>query len=342
MTSFRSYFRYHLKSRIGYTVTTALLGFLITFISLLDEYNGKVTDTEDSLFFLPAVVLSIVAVLSAILEFVPFMNRRNLDALYSLPIDRRQMYLVHYITGFLSTLIAHTVSFFLVLFFWLPHHEYFALGYAIPLYFISIPCGFIMYAITVFLYTRGNTDADGSITVALGGCSLFVISSALIELFNLRKPLIGIFNSTSTFFWSPINDFTTAYQKMIDMDTYRINGTLRPYTLEEFYTNGETLSMIVIFLAIGIAATVGFFLTYHKKRVETIGEITNSWFSYRVMIPLYGFSLIIILNDVFWLVLSLALMIVGYVVYRRTYRLKRSDLIVLAAYVCYGLLALSL
>ena len=328
----KKYLGYHAKSRIGYVITTTLICFLITFISLMDERGGEVTAKTHSLFYIPAIVISIVAILSAILEFAPFMNRRNLDALYSLPIDRRSMYLVHYLTGFVSTLIAHGVSFWLVFFFWLPHSEYFSLGYAIPLYFISLVCGYIMYATAVFLFTQGNTIADGCMTFALGSFSLSVFSAAIEELFNLRTTFYGVFDIESTFFWSPINNFTTVYQKMIEMDTYQS----LPYTLDSFYNNGETITMIVLFLAIGIATTLGFFLTYHKKRVETLGEITNSWFSYRTMIPLFGYSLFASLRfNIFFFVFILICMIIGYVIYRRTYRLNKFDLIVLGLYIIY-------
>lgn len=332
----KKYLGYHARSRIGYVITTTLICFLITFISLMDERGGEVTAKTDSLFYIPAIVISIVAILSAILEFAPFMNRRNMDAMYSLPIDRRSMYLVHYLTGFVSTLIAHGISFWLVFFFWLPHSEFFSLGYAFPLYFISLVCGYIMYATVVFLFTQGNTIADGCITFALGSFAPPTFIFAIEELFDLHTKfdISGLL-----FYWSPINIFTTTYQHVIDRDNYCVdygNKIYVNYTLDDFFSQYETIVIIVFCLAIGIAATLGFFLTYHKKRVETLGEITTSWFSYRTMIPLFGYSLFAIVRiSFFWCILLLTAMIVGYVIYRRTYRLKRSDLIVLGVYVIY-------
>ena len=338
MTTFKRYLAYRLKSRIGYTATVSVLGFLITLISLIEEHDGNVTQNTDSLFFIPATILSIVAVMSTILEFMPFLNRRNLDTLYTMPIHRRTMHLVHYLSGLSSTLFCHTVSFFLVFFFWLPHREYFALGYAIPLYFISIVCGIVMYAIAVFLFSQGNTLVDGCLTLGLCGFSMPLCFTAVDGMYNFLKHL-GFDPSTFTFFWSPINEYTTVYQKLIECDTYlgMLNNTPHYLTLSEFFGSTDTIIMTILFLLLGIGAVFGFFFSYCRKRIETVGEITTSFFSYRTMIPLYAFALLTILGiDAITVCILLLCMVIGYIIYRRTYRLKKSDFIVMGIFILYA------
>jgi len=331
MSSFKRYLFYHLKSRIGYTLTASLLGFLITLFSLIDEHDGNVDELTESLFFWPAIILSIYAILSAILEFTPFLNRRNLDTLYAMPIKRSTMQLVHYLSGLFSTLFCHAASFFLVLFFWLPYHNFFSLGYAIPLYFISVVCGFIMYAISVFLFTIGNTAIDGCITLLFGGFSLPLILVTLRKFINYRK-IFGFSPTEVSFFWSPINAFTYAYQIKIEKRY--------SYSLASFYQSKSTLFMIILFLVIGIATTVGFFLLHPKKRIETVGECTHSLFSYRTLVPLYALCCITMMSrvNIFTYSLIFVCMTVGYIIYRRTYRLKKSDLIVMGSIVLYSLI----
>ena len=341
MTSFKRYFLYHLKSRVGYTATVALLGFLTTLISLIEEHDGNVTKNTDSLFYIPAVILSITAVLSAVLEFAPFLNRRNLDTLYAMPISRRSMQLVHYLSGLISTLMSHAVSFLLTVIFWLPYGQYFSLVYAIPLYFISIVCGAIMYAIAVFLFSKGNTIVDGCLTLALGGFAMPLFFSAVYTCYNFLKHL-GFDPSSFTFLWSPIDEYTEAYQKLIQQDTYlgMLDNAPHFHTLAEFYQEKATIIMTVLFLLLGIAAVLGFFLYHPQKPIETVGEITTSFFSYRTMIPLYAFSLITIIGvDAIGICALLACMVAGYIIYRRTYRLKKSDLIMMGAFVLYAVIA---
>ena len=340
MTSFKRYFLYHLKSRVGYTAIVSLLGFLTTLISLIEEHGGNVTENTDSLFGIPAAILSITALLSAVLEFAPFLSRRNLDTLYAMPISRRSMQLVHYLSGLISTLTSHAVSFLLTVIFWLPYGQYFSLVYAIPLYFISIVCGAIMYAIAVFLFSKGNTIVDGCLTLVLGGCAmpLFLLAVFTYRIFWKHFD----FDTSSTFLWAPINEYTDAYQKLIQQDTYLGILDNPPYfhTLAEFYQEKSTIIMTVLFLLLGIAAVLGFFLYHPKKPIETVGEITTSFFSYRTMIPLYAFSVITIIGiDAIGICLLLACMVAGYIIYRRTYRLKRSDLIMMGAFVLYTVIA---
>jgi hypothetical protein len=97
----------------------------------------------------------------------------------------------------------------------------------------------------------------------------------------------------------------------------------------------EHAYMFLVWTMIGIAAAVGYFVTFVKRRAEKAGEISNSWFGYKTLIPIYGCSLIFEMRSSSGLnplsLVSFALMIVGYIVYRRGFRFKKSDIIVMAA-----------
>ena len=104
--------------------------------------------------------------------------------------------------------------------------------------------------------------------------------------------------------------------------------------------------MFFVWGVIGIAAAVGYVYRFAKKGAEKAGEISESWFGYRILIPIYGYCLIFLTTESFVSVFSVlywlifALMIIGYVVYRRSFRLKKSDICGIVAGVIPFILAL--
>ena len=99
--------------------------------------------------------------------------------------------------------------------------------------------------------------------------------------------------------------------------------------------------MFFVWGVIGIAAAVGYVYRFAKKGAEKAGEISESWLGYKILIPIYGYCLIFLVSDfsvLSWLIF--ALMIIGYVVYRRSFRLKKSDICGIVAGVIPFILAL--
>ena len=89
--------------------------------------------------------------------------------------------------------------------------------------------------------------------------------------------------------------------------------------------------MFFVWGALGIAATAGYFLTFIKKGAEKAGEVSSSWFGYRILIPVYGYSCLMSFDtDIILLVLVFAMMVIGYTIYRRRFKLKTSDIVVTA------------
>ena len=87
--------------------------------------------------------------------------------------------------------------------------------------------------------------------------------------------------------------------------------------------------MFLLWAVIGVASAVGYFVSFMQKGAEKAGEISDSWFGYKLLIPLCGYSLMLLLGEVDFIVMLIifALMVVGYIVYRRSFRFKVSDYI---------------
>ena len=107
-------------------------------------------------------------------------------------------------------------------------------------------------------------------------------------------------------------------------------GTDNPYAMLIY------LIVVPILTALFVAGILYFF---NKKRTESAGEISNTPFSYKVLLPVCTGMLI------YWAfegeaaiisILALIFSTVGYIIYRRGVKLKIFDILVIAAcFVCF-------
>jgi hypothetical protein len=278
--------------------------------------------------YILATVLGIICTLIPILENKCFKNRRNLDTLYFFPIKREKMAIVHFLSGFIQVLAIYSVTFFASLAYLAANTDYFALGYMLPYYFLSILLGLVMYSFFTFIFTQANTVADGVVLCVLWMFALAVVVAAF------RLAVIGAFVedlekipnlSGWGIVYAPINNLTVIFQDLIEINRTRFND---PFSIS--YAEQYTRQMYMFFLwgAVGIAAAVGYVLTFVRKGAEKAGEISDSIFGYKLLIPLYGYSLLMTFEYVdFFAALIFVAMVIGYIVYRRSVKLKASDLI---------------
>ena len=87
---------------------------------------------------------------------------------------------------------------------------------------------------------------------------------------------------------------------------------------------------------IGIAAVIGYFYTFIHKRAEKIWDLSTSWFGYKTMIPICTFSLFHMGFTGTGVVFVMILMLAGYFIYRRSFKLRRSDIIVFGCMLLFG------
>jgi hypothetical protein len=90
--------------------------------------------------------------------------------------------------------------------------------------------------------------------------------------------------------------------------------------------------MFFLWLAVYVACAYGYFRTFARKGVEKAGEVSDTWFGYRLLIPIYGFMMVRQGGFDILTVLWLIMMFIGYIIYRRGMRFTKSDIIVLAVY----------
>lgn len=331
MKVFKRYLCYRLENSALRTIVFTVISAILTWITVSESTGRMSVEYNETGIYILAVVLGALCTLIPILELSAFKNRRNLDTLYFFPINRGKMALVHYISGFIQILFAYTITFVVAYAYLAAQTSYFALGYMPFYYLLSVLLGFVMYSFFMFVFGQANTVADGVVLCVLWMFVIFIVLQTFRT--EVLRPFLNDTewwkNSSNLSGWgiayAPINNLTVIFQDLIE-----INKSSFEYYYKNEYAARYISQMYMFFVwgAVGIAAAVGYFVTFIKKGAEKAGEISSSPFGYKLLIPLYGYSLLMMYDSIdFMTVLIFVAMVIGYIIYRRSFKLKTSDLV---------------
>lgn len=350
-TAAKSYFRYHLRSKWKLLLMLIVIALIATsFFSVTQKSEwtsyDKLRDKEtvhtsyDSTLGTGfALLLSCGSVLP-VTEFAIFKKRRNLDCFYSLPISRRQMGIIHYITGILCLVIPYTFAYLLNFLFMLCYPEGFYYWPLVGYYFISLLIAISAYSINVFLFNRANTTGDGiwfilfwifllpSVVGTWNDISLTVVRHSFYE----ETELVGFYDIWEQYWeidlhgmgipWGALSEIQYAFADVIEKEE---NASLM-----SFWGDGVKVQMFLLWLILGIASVIGIVFSFGKGRTEKTEEVSDSWFGFKLMIPLYA-TLLTIYCFGAGMILILIATFIAYIIYRKGFHLKLGDWIVLAA-----------
>lgn len=328
MTNMKVYFRSHMRANLRsmmyiaviVTVLTAVIGVNAQPVEHYYFESEKSVYDYRSTLFIPTAFVCVLAYVLPVMEFSFFKKRINLDCAYSLPISRRGMGLVHYLTGLIMLFGAFTLSYLVNFALLLSHgHEYFNFVPMIGHYFVCLLLGFSIYSLMTFVFNEANTRGDGIWFMYLYTFVFTVVVFALAEVTN-EWSILTFGEAFDALPWGTINDLTVGYQYLVEL--HPSNHILRPYFGFWFY----------VWVAIGILSAVGFFLRFGTRSTQKTSEISDSFFGYRVLIPLHAVCLMIATHSfdsvIVWILIELVAL-VGYTVYRRGFHYKKSDIAVL-------------
>jgi len=270
---------------------------------------------------------AILTTLLPMLELSCFNSRKYLDSAFSFPISRISLISVNLLNGFLQFLAAYTLSFIWYTIALLPCADkinYLALW---SFFFISLLCSLFYYSVNAFFFSVCNSTVDGFLTAVAWQ---FIIA---LVLFTLDEMIGGSFEEETvlTILWMPlvhICDYFTGISRGRNVVVPDL-GTDNPYAM--------TIYLIVIPI-LTVLFVAGMLYFFNKKRAESAGEISNTPFSYKVLLPVCTGMLLYWSIDAPEIIPILALIFstVGYIIYRRTVKLKIFDIVVISAcFVCF-------
>jgi hypothetical protein len=330
---FLYYFRRRLPAMIILMIAIAIMTIIIQSQSSYINYEQSgdyriETAGQTNPFIYLSIVLSVIVTIIPIMEFSFKMKRRSVDLYYSLPIKRIKLYICKYFVGLAEFLILYIPQ-WLISFIWLATlpsvSNIYDMSYSIYFMLASIGYGILIYTFLTFFYTMGNTLIDGIIFMALASCFLPTLMNVMYSL------ILGANYSDRTFYMRWFFIYSPLFDISGKMHSNMIGGT---------YGDINILG-IILNIALAILASIAFFFIHSEKNnAELVGDESDTIFGYKLFIPLYmvtSFKLISSSISALWVVIGL----VGYLfycIYRKSFRIKRNDIITLGVSIIIGLL----
>lgn len=288
-------------------------------------------------------IIIALSVIVPICMFALLKKKRNLDCIYSLPITKRGIVIVHYAVGGVMVLVPFVCSYVATLVCHASYDGFARLGYGYLLshFAICLLMGFVLYSICVFVFERANTVVDGVIFIGIYMVGLYYLVGGIESLMH------GVEDWR---YWLRLLNDPTTYEVQYRYNFYMCDDCAIPayifcrllsqyeYCAETLYSQvthwgvDGTVFWFCFWSVVGVAAAVLTFVLADKKKTESAEEISSSAFGYKVLIPLLAFP-IIIADGILYGEFTEALLItvgsaVAYTVYRRGVRYKKSDYII--------------
>ena len=305
-----------------------------------------------------AVLLCVLCTVAPVMQFSYRMKQRSVDLWYSLPITRKQLVLVRTLTGLLLVFVPFTIAYWPgVAIVAMRINElassvrgfHFQYIHYLSCFAQMLLLGTCLFGVNAFLFTRGNSMFDG-IFFILGWAILVPLFVVVLNdgfAFDFywqgasgRQTWVNSWIFFTYFFtYSPVAWTGAAFEKLI--------------TVGAFFDN-EFHFMVTSILGVleGVAAYLALFLLADKDKSENVGQISSSRMGYKVLLPALEAGVIALIivsvgwgwfdwNTAFYLVLVALCALAFYFAYRRSFRLKLSDILsVILALVAGVLLAL--
>lgn len=291
-----------------------------------------------------AVLLCVLCTVVPVMQFSYRMKQCSVDLWYSLPITRKQLVLVRTLAGLLLVFVPFTIAYWPgVAIVAMRSNElassvrgfHFQYIHYLSCFAQMLLLGTCLFGVNAFLFTRGNSMFDG-IFFILGWAilvPLFVVvlnDDFAFDFYWQGASGRQTWVNSSLFFtyfftYSPVAWTGAAFEKLI--------------TVGAFFDN-EFHFMVTSILGVleGAAAYLALFLLADKDKSENVGQISSSRMGYKVLLPALEAGVIALIivsvgwgwfdwNTVFYLVLVALCALAFYFAYRRSFRLKLSDIL---------------
>lgn len=287
---------------------------------------------SDLCLWVPSAILGVLAAVLPLLRLSAFKSRRNIDTLYSFPLSRRKMVAVQLGMGIGEMFCAFTLSYLYFIFLYKLKAGAFHLFWLLPNYFAALMGGLILYFFVAFFFWQGNTVADGIVFAIgfAGAPALFVLDLSILFNSSLMSeavwylPFWHLNNTTGLFYYKAMQDSPEVMEVMGE----QLSNNAYSWELDSL-ANKFYMYIVWFFVACILAAMLFYFAG--RSKAEKAGDISDSFLGYRTLVPFYGYSILLNSTERAWEFSPIIylLMIVGYILYRRGFKLRMSDWICL-------------
>ena len=366
MNTFNAYFKRHFLSTWVRPVIFSVLGLLILLITCSSTYNNWNTNNSailitQSMIGYVTTFAAIVATLMPILEFSHFNNKKNIDTLFSLPLDKNKMLLAHYLNGALQIFLSVTIVYAVWLITWVyaPYtkiHE----GYSLLIYPFITLCALIVYTLYSFIFLQANTTVDGCTFMFLYSFVFYILTFTVFRFFDkhFSNDFVNELSNICRYAFPEsilsrmsviANNLITPHMNWITISGY--DHTIRVYEYKKIsdviQRFDASIYVPLFFVVLSVAGVYVTAKTFKKRSPLNVGEISESWLGYRILGPIFSICGVLIFNndsilDAPLVIFVLIFMFLGYMLYRRGLRFKIPDIAVMAIAVLLTIFGVSL
>jgi len=311
----RKYFLYLIKKRFPIYLTAFII-FLLLFL-VVNREDNMISDNQGFKYLREGIVsvyvisLGIGLAITPIVEFSFKMKKITIDQAYSLPIKREKLYLTRYIIGFLEIIVPFTLSYFislLVIFPWANAYCNFAGFFAY--YGMLLVAGFVVYSILVFFFTKANNVIDGIICTLM---ATYILWPVVLMLEKMIHP----------------NDYAHYSGSFVLFNYYNYASNFSRAILfnRVIIIDYEPL---ILFSILSVAAFIGQYFMSLRFKSEDAGQRSESWFCYKVMLPVLLISTMFSVQNIIVAIIILSSTYLAYVLYKRSFKLDKKTWIIFA------------
>ncbi|MBQ8394512.1 MAG: hypothetical protein IJX49_02955 [Clostridia bacterium] len=312
----RKYFAYAFKKKIWALVVLCLccaLPYMVSTSSLRMFYIYQAEDGIKNKFVYSPNLSFVVGLGMCLTYLVPVMvysfkmKKRSVDCYYALPLKKEKLYLAETLVGLCLVLIPFTVAYWGGFFTLLirPENPYNMVWY-LPAYFGLLGFLVCLYGWNAFVFTRANSVGDGIVFMLSYTFMLFVALS-LVASFGDYNILPWEFRG---YFMSPVGLFA-------------FGGNMEWLIRGNVGAANWDIGGYVISALLGVIGYALLFFNLRFERAENAEQVSNSWFGYKVIIPVYTASLLGLWGDVAEALLFVMIVlaaIVATIIYQRKFR----------------------
>ncbi len=327
--------------------------------SYYNDDNNKIIITNEKiievkyyslLLTYPVVILIILSIVVPAWMFGFMKKKRNLDCLYSLPITKRGIGVVQYLLGIIAVFVPFVSSYAVII---IDNISYGLFGniaheYLVAHFIVCLIAGFVIYSLSCFAFERANSVIDGIIMIGVYLVVLYFIAFSVGSIINKTSYFIfraefdetiknGIIPSTrpESFYLRVFEERGipfVAFGELLDTLKTDAEWAYSSYTTN-FLETPSNIFWLVLWCVIGLLSAFGVIYGFDKKKAESAEEISNSIFSYKLLIPftfiLSNINYAIFRGDTTACISMTVACIVAYTIYRRGVKYKKSDYIVM-------------
>ncbi len=337
------YFKYEYSKNLKMLLYMGVVGFVCYIIPLFSmEPNIHTKTTNVGLIItLFALACYIIPIFMNAYRYNKKLANRN----YSCPISRFALFNVNYLVGLINIITFYTVFYFLGMLIVAIKLPAYGIIYYMPLYFVILLIGICVYTLNYFVASRANTVIDAVIFIIMYTFVFSMIVGLVEKLFSISHSINEKFITFSGFV-----NWGNAYN-----DCIALNHPLKIFDKNTFYamivihviTKSDIIITFVVLPIVAITSYVLLMIMAKKESAENASEISNSYFGYRVLNPVYMISAIALCTYAFEGKILIVLILIGIFtiiylalnfIYYRKFKLPMKEWIIYAATIVLGVI----